>query len=149
MLDGPLTRQEKMLIIILRWWMILFTVALAGFIFFSDRLLEILAIAGDGIFKWRWGMILPSEDYFWLVLTVSLMSVLIYSAYKAQSDIIKNICYVNVIIISKIASTVGFIVALIFSVHAFAYLVGAIVDGSIFLITIFAYRSALRSRYGS
>lgn len=148
MLDHSLTRQERKLAIVLRWWAVLFTIAGLGFIILPDWILKGLNTIGHVIFRWKGPPIEPSAERFWLVITISLMVVLIISAIKAQLDIIKNINYVKIIIVSKLVSTLGFLIVLIFFQHSFAYLAGAVVDGLILAITWLAYRRAAVSRYG-
>jgi len=143
-----MTRQEKYLVFILRWWIVLFIAATIGFIVFPNQILEILGTVGHHIFGWTTPGIGPSTEKFWLVLAISMMVILITSAIKAQANIVANILYVKIIIIAKLASTIGFIAALILSDHAFAYLAGAVVDGSIMIITWFAYHHATSSRFG-
>lgn len=149
MLEQALSKPEKKLVMILRWWAILFTLATAGFIFLPDTIFAALNKIGRIIFGWNGPPLTPSTERFWLVLAVSLMIVLIVSAIKAQKDIVNNLFYVKIILISKLASTTGFLAALILVSHAFGYLAGAIIDGSIFIITFVAYRKAAVRRYGN
>lgn len=125
----------------------LFTVAYLCFIIFPDRILTILNEAGK-LAGWKGEPLQMSTERFWLVLAASLMVVLIISAIKALQNITKNIFYVKIIIISKLVSTTGFIYCLAFLEPAFAYLVGALADGMVFLITLLAYRRAVGSRIG-
>lgn len=147
MLDPSLTRQEKYLVMILRWWIVLFALAALGFIIFPDQILKYLNVIGSSAFGWNAPAIGPSTERFWLILTVALMTVLIISAIKAQQSVIKNTAYVKIIIISKLTSTIGFVAAFLFLNYSFAYLAGAAIDGFILFVTWFAYRRASASRF--
>lgn len=143
-----MTRQERKLVMILRWWIVLFTCAAVAFAIAPDWTVRSLGTFGRAIFRWKGTPLEASSEKFWLVLAISLMAILILSAVKAQIDIVKNIFYVKIIITAKFVSTIGFLIALIFVQRAFAYLAGAIIDGLIFAITFLAYRRAVVSRYG-
>jgi len=75
------------------------------------------------------------------------MVILIVAAIKASLNVIKNTSYVKIIIIGKLTSTAGFLFAFLFLKYSFAYLAGALIDGSMLFITWIAYRRAINSRY--
>jgi hypothetical protein len=101
---------------------------------------------GSSILSWRHPAVQLGSEVFWLVLVVSLMVTVSFAAYKAQSNILRNIWYTNIILISKFVSSAGFLVSFLFVERSFIYLTGTIVDGLIFFITAIFYHSALRSR---
>lgn len=146
MLDYTPTRQEKRLATLMKWWAILFFAAGICFAFFSNQIINLLSTLGHTIFGWKSSPLSGSNEYFWLVLVLSLMGILTYLSLRAQANIYRNIDYVLIILIAKFISTFGYVFALLFAQHAFAYLAGAVTDGLIFLITLVAYVSATNSR---
>jgi len=147
MLEQSLTKQEKHLTLLLKWWAFIFTVACLGFAIFQNYILEYINIIGGVVFKWERAPIPISSEKFWLVLTISLMVTLIYSAIQGAKDVVKNIAYVKIILISKLVSTLGYLIFFVISGFPFAYLAGAIIDGLILIITYIAYKRAYISRY--
>jgi hypothetical protein len=145
MLEPSLTRAEERLSSLLKWWVFIFTAALVVFILYPDKLISSIEALGSRL-GWKFGTVEAKGERFWLVLAASLMVVLIASAWRASRNLVSNIFYAKIIIISKAVSSLGFLYLLIFKEHAFAYLLAALVDGLIFLITLLAYRSALASR---
>lgn len=89
-------------------------------------------------------MISLSSEGFWLVLTVSLMSTLIYLCLSTAINIRKRLHQVGAILISKSVSTIFFTIGFFFVSKSLAFLVGAVVDGSIYFITSFFYNRAIR-----
>jgi len=146
MFDGTLKRQDKQLVTLMRWWAFLFIGAGAVFAVFPDQVTKYINLVGRTVFSWSAPPILPSTEKFWLILAVSLMTVLVISAIKAQANIVKNIFYVKIIILSKLASTIGYVTAFLMLEHSFGYLVGAIVDGTIMIITWIFYKRAIHVR---
>lgn len=147
MRETGLTKQERYLIHLLRWWAFLFTICGIGFAIFPDRIITALNTVGNTIFGSKAPPVAPSSERFWLVLTVSLMSILVIASIKAQLNIVKNLTYVKIIIIAKVVSSIGFLICFISLEHSFAYLAGLIIDGFILIITWAFYRRAYRSRY--
>lgn len=147
MLDGSLTRQEKNLVMWLRWCVGMFSLAAIGFIFFPSRIIAELNVIGHVFFGSDAAILEPSNEKFWLVLGLAMMAVIIVAAIKAQLNIIKNSDYVKLIILAKLASTIGFFVSFIIHDRSFAYLAGALIDGIILFITWWLFRRATVSRY--
>lgn len=147
MYNHPVTRQEKNLVLLLKWWAILFSVAGISFAVIPNKLINLLNTLGESIIYWNAPLVAPSTNSFWLVLAVTMMLMLVISAIKAAADIVKNISYVKLIIIAKLSTTAGFVLAFVTSEFAFAYLAGAAIDGFIFIVTLVAYRRAYLSRY--
>lgn len=146
MKDHTNSRQERQLIIILRWWVFLFIVAGLGFAIIPNVLIDYINILGLELLNWNAPPLQIPQNTFWLVLAISLMIVLIISAYKAQKDIVNNIFLVQLIVISKLASTLGYLLSFLLLGYSFAYIVGCIVDGSILAITFIAYKRVIMSR---
>ena len=141
-----MTLQERKLTTLMRWWVGLFAAATVGFAIFPQKIIYWMNVIGYTIFKWPVRMMPNSSESFWNIMSVSLLVVLTYMAYMAQKDIRQNLGYVKVIIISKLVTSVGFLLALIFSEAYFGYLVGLVVDFTLFLITIFYYHRTEVSR---
>ena len=68
-----------------------------------------------------------NTDYFWLPLVASLMVVLSLLAYLSARDP-KNKPLINIHIISKLISSLGYLYIFIFSSHIFGYIVGFALD---------------------
>jgi hypothetical protein len=147
MYNHPVTRQEKTLVALMKWWAFLFAMAGTAFAVFPNQIVNLLNTLGFSIIGWRAPLLQPSGNSFWLVLAVTMMLMLVISAIKAQLDIVNNIFYVKLIIIAKLSSTIGFLIAFLLQDSSFAYLAGAATDGLIFIITLIAYRRAYVSRY--
>lgn len=144
--ESGFTRQERHLIILLRVWMVaffavgcLFAAAPVGTVRYIERI-------GRGVFGWTDTPLALSDERFWLVLAVSLMGTLAYLAYKAQANLLRHSGYVGVILIATFISTAGYTAIFILQGRPFVYLMGAAVDGFIFIVTAVMYRSALKSR---
>jgi len=80
-----------------------------------------------------------SQHRFWVVLTFSMMMMVTYAAYMAYAYP-NNKAYKQVLLLSKFVSSALFFVLLFVEQPAFAYLLGFLVDGSIFLSLILCYR---------
>lgn len=146
MRDAGYTKQERHIITLLRLWMVLFFIAGVTFVVAPEWVVRYIESIGRGIFGWTSPAVTFGTERFWLVLVASLMGTLTFLAYKAQSNLLRTIWYTGVILVSKFVSTAGFIVCFIMVQKSFLYLAGAVVDGSIFLLTAALYHSALKSR---
>lgn len=141
-----MTLQERKLTSLLRWWVGLFAAATIGFAFFPFKIIYWINIIGYTIFRWPVRMMPDSTESFWNIMAVSLLVVLTYVAYVAQSDIRQNLGYVKIIIISKLVTSVGFLLTLVFGEAYFGYLVGLVIDFILFIITLFYYHRTEISR---
>jgi hypothetical protein len=146
MKEAGLTKQERGCLAMLRIWMVLFFLTTVLFIVLPDTTLYYITAVGRGIFGWREPAIALGAERFWCVLAVSLLATLTYICFEAQRDFLRNIDYTKAVIVSKLFSTAGFVLCLIFYEHRFFYLVGAVVDGLIFAITWYYYGAACKSR---
>lgn len=147
MFNHPVTRQEKTLVSLMRWSIFIFAVAGLVFAIFPNEVIFYLNSIGRTVFQWKAMPLPPSSERFWLVLAVVMMVMLVFSAFKAQQDIVKNISYVKLIILAKFSSTVGFMTAFLLLNQSFAYLAGAAIDGLLCIIIFFAFRRAVASRF--
>lgn len=130
---------------LLQIWMICFLSATVVFYFFGEKLLILLNNLGIRFFP-----LAPLADIgsnpFWMTLVMSLMLTLILLCYLAQQDIENRLLLVVPLLFSKFISTSFFCFHLLFAEKSFAYLAGALTDGSIFLITYFFYARARQEK---
>jgi hypothetical protein len=146
MKEAGLTKQERNFLALLRAWMILFLFAMGIFIIAPDWMLDYLTAIGRGIFDWREPTITLGNERFWLVLAIALLACLSYLCFVAQRDFLRNMEYAKAIIVSKFVSTAGFVICLVTVEARFFYLVGAIIDGILFVTTWYYYNAAAKSR---
>lgn len=125
--------------------MVLFFLTAVAFIAAPDWIIRYIESIGRNLVGWKSQPVTLGDEKFWLVLVASLMITLSYVAYKAQINSLRNISYTTIIIISKLVSTIGFIVCFLMFDYKFLYLAGAVVDGFIFLITATLYHSAIKT----
>lgn len=133
-------------IIYLRYWMGIsagmYFVAMLFFLFAQNQLLEGLNTVSRWLFKERLPLIPLSTEKFWLVLTTSMMLMLTalcgFVAYKPEAFLEMVI----IVLISKLCSTSLYLI-LFGEKKYFAYLVGALTDGPLFLITLIFYLLAV------
>lgn len=144
--EAGLTKQERGFLTLLRIWMVLFFLTTILFIIAPDWTLNYLTDIGRGIFGWSEPPIALGAERFWFVLAIALLATLTYICFEAQRDFLRNIDYARPIIIAKFISTLGFLICLMFFGHRFFYLVGALIDGLIFIITWYYYNAAAKSR---
>lgn len=141
-----LTLQERQLIWLLRWWVGVFFGTAVVFALFPSELIYWLNIIGKTIFHWRFEWLSPPTEHFWQVLSVSLLAVLTFVAFEAQRDIRQNFSFIRIIILSKIVTTLGFLIAFIYDGAYFVYLAGMVIDLIILLLTWFCYHRTAVSR---
>ena len=82
-----------------------------------------------------------TEGAFWQVLGVSMMMMLIWVCWKIQQDVRRHACLAPIILFSKACSTLLYL-GLFVSDHCLAYLIGALTDGPIFLLTFALWYAA-------
>jgi hypothetical protein len=70
---------------------------------------------------------------------------IVYSAYLTSKDE-KNAVLWKVVIFSKATSTILFLIFFFIDVMSFAYIVGVLVDGPIFLIAFLVWKSYNNSK---
>ncbi|MBX7148207.1 hypothetical protein K1X76_03915 [bacterium] len=126
---------------LLKFWMFAFLGSSIVFLFFGDRLLTTINAIGLRVAP-HLGMLPMPSEHFWLTLTMSLMFTLVFLCYLGQKDILKNHVVVPPILLSKFVSTTFFMIFFLTYQKSFAYLVGVLSDGPIFLITYLFYSKA-------
>lgn len=115
---------------------IVYLLAGAAFFFFPAETFYLINV-GPKVFK-MFQDIPDSSERFWLALTFSMMMMLsfiaIYSSFQPR-----NYALTLVHLLSKLVSTLGFVYVFFESAPIFAYLVGAVCDGSIFMIVLIMF----------
>lgn len=133
--------------VVFRNWMIV-SVALylgAGFSFVvgQNRLLELINWFSTRFFKDQLPLIPLSTEKFWLALTTSMMLMLVVCCGMAAWDAEKFYLLVVPVLFSKACSTISYLLLFLFQKRYFAYLVGVLTDGPLFLITLAIFLRAL------
>lgn len=143
---GGFTKQERAFIALMRIWAIAFLGTGVIFALSPEYIPNYLTRIGNGIFGWSSPFLNFGDEHFWLVLAVALLFTLSYVCVISQHNLVHNIGYARPVIMAKLVSSIGFGVCFFASGEQFVYLVAAIVDGFICLITWRFYISALKSR---
>lgn len=129
--------------LLMMFWSFAFSIALCVFVFATN---ELFAAIND--LSLRFTPELPlmpeSSERFWLALTTSLMITLIYMSTKIALDVNRNLNLMTPFLLSKLVSTLSFLVFFFLGTNHFAYLIGAVTDGSIFIVTAAVYSRARR-----
>jgi hypothetical protein len=84
--------------------------------------------------------------YFWLVFAIALLLMLSYACALAQKSPPRYGVYARFVIMSKFITAAGFTILLFHDGKQFYYLVGAVIDALIFIITWRVYSKAQVSR---
>jgi hypothetical protein len=142
---NALTRHEKQLVLLLKIWIFCFAGGGLYFLLFQNVLIKQINFFSSDILKLNLPLHPESPDKFWLALTLSMMATITALSYIAQKDIRKNIGYVIPLLIAKFVSTFFFILFFFIHINSLAYIVGALTDGPIFIITLVFYIRAKKS----
>ncbi|MBT3181708.1 MAG: hypothetical protein HN337_04270 [Deltaproteobacteria bacterium] len=140
------TKQERAMILTMRILMIAFFTTAILFALLPNYTLNYISDIGRVMFSWYSPNVHTGQVHFWLIPTVSFLLALSYLCAVVQKDPAQHIEYVRLILITTFASAVGFAVYLFSVSWQFFYLVGAITNALIFIITVALYSSATRSR---
>lgn len=142
MFNSGFTQPERQLRNLLRFWVVAFFAAGVFFAVAPNRVVELLNTAGR-LAHWSGPELLPSSDHIWHVLAISLMGTLVVMSSRAIKDLGRSLLLVRLIILAKVISGGGYLIALATGEHCFAYLAGGIVDLGIAGITILYYRKVV------
>lgn len=137
-----MTHSQKKLKVLLQIWMLAFTATTVIFIFFAGDFLTLINQISLSWFSSLPLLSLPVHN-FWLVLTISLMTTLVYLCYLSQDDLNNRLFLLKPILVSKFVSTIGFFVYFVFHVKALAYLIGIVSDGFVFMLTFIFYSKVM------
>ncbi len=129
----------------LRYWMIasavMYFVAGLFFLFLQNRLLEQMNTVSAKLFQDRFPPIPLSTEKFWLILTSSMMLMLVLLCAFVAMDPKKFLAMVFIILASKCCSTLLYLI-LFARKKYWAYLVGALTDGPLFVVTLIIFIQA-------
>lgn len=146
MRDANFTRQERFLIQWLRFLTLVFFGAGLIIGFSPDLFFNYLNDIGRVFFHY-YSSSLPNQDWdFWRMLSVVLMGMLAYIAFLSQSDWLRYYRFVPLLILVNGSCLFGFLSLLLSTPPHFFYIVGAMVDGLLFLFTWYYYAQAIKSR---
>ncbi|HJQ74469.1 MAG TPA: hypothetical protein VJ814_06255 [Gaiellaceae bacterium] len=137
----PLTRAERKLAWLLRFFALLFAIGAVGFLVQPDETVQRLdwvgALVGlPTLAQSRY----PMASDFWLALAIANMATIAACAWFAAVDIRRRRALVYPIIVSKIASSTTGILLFVRWAHAFPFLTVALVDLPIAMILVSALR---------
>jgi len=133
-----LTKEERNLRKLLQLWAVLLTGCTLVFLFGGNFLLSTINEISARFNLPFVQLPLPVEN-FWMTLTLSLMTLLIFLSIAGAKDIRGNRITVPAILVSKFASSFFFFFFFMKSSRSLAYLVGLFTDGSMFLVTYYFY----------
>jgi hypothetical protein len=129
----------------LKTWMIislvLYAVGGLNFLFGQNLLLENLNGVSQKLFKDRLPLCPLSTEKFWLTLTVSMMLMLVVICAFVAHDPQKYYMMVVILLASKAASTTQYVIFYA-QRRFFAYAVGFLTDGPLFLVTLYFFIKA-------
>ncbi len=148
MREAGFTKQERSLLTLTRMLMVLFFLATILFIVLPTWSLNYLSDLGQVVFGFDSQALELGAHKFWLVLAVGYTSLLTYVCFIAQNDFLRNMEYLKIIIFGKFITAVGFIICFFNYDYVFYYLVGAVVDSLLFILTLHYYHAAKKSRTG-
>lgn len=146
MKNAGYTMQERGFMALMKIWAIAFAAAGIVFAAIPDHLLDYITNIGTGLLGWYAPPLSLGTDRFWTILAVAMMFTISYLCLAAGRNPVRKIGLVRPVLICKFFSAAGFIFTLVLLDRQFIYLVGAVVDGFIFLITWYFYSAALKSR---
>jgi len=140
---GPLSRPERRLAWLLRFFALLFAVGAVAFLLRPDDTVANLDRVGalvrlPTLVSTRMAVV----SDFWLPLAVANMATIAACAWFAASDVRRRRALVYPIIVSKLASSATGILLFVRWAHAFPFLAVALVDLPIAMILVSALRRA-------
>lgn len=146
MRDAGFTKQERNFVAFMRFIGLVYLFFAFAFLFFSEWIFTYVSQVGLAFFRWKHTASSVSDFQFWYVLGLSSFFVLSYCALKAANNSLRHIHYASVLLVAKFTSALGFLYLFYTSTPLFIYLVSAIIDGILFLVTLHYYTQAKRSR---
>jgi len=141
-----MTRQERFMIGWLRFLTLAFIVLGVLLANQPHYFFHYLDSIGLVFFNYNSQPVEPHPFDLWWVLTFSLLIVLVTISFQAQRDWLRYSIFVPLLILAKGVSFIGFLFLTLTSPIHFFYIVGAAVDGFLFLTTLYFYAQAEKSR---
>lgn len=128
---------------LLLFWGVVFFLATLIFLFKTDELFRFFNDLSKFLQLPLEPIVAPSES-FWLVFVIALMASLVYVCFYASVDLKRRLDFVALILFTKFVSTVFFFVFFLTKSQALAYLLGAFVEGAVFISTYAMYMRVRR-----
>jgi uncharacterized protein (DUF362 family) len=135
-----LSKEERQFRLVLRVSAVVYLAAGLAFAIAPEWILEVINALG---LKLGMPEIETNANKFWVSLTFSMMMTITLLCYLAQRNVRKAVGYVGALLTAKLASTLSALLFFIFSFY-FGYLVIVLMDGSLFLITLYFFLRANR-----
>ena len=128
--------REEILKVFMKISALVYFIAGMAFAFMPNIILNIINSMGD-----FFGMeqVPLSDGKFWLSLCFSMMMTITALCFFVQNDVKKNRQFVIPLFVAKLASSISSLCFFLFYSPCFGYLVILLVDGSLFLMTLFIY----------
>jgi len=146
MTTEELTQEERGLKTLFLVWTWVFGAGGLVFLFGSRPLFFLANTLSQEILGPEWPVMPVPDQHFWLTLTFAMMLMLTMISWRIQQDVRSSQALIQVILASKLASTLIFMAFFFTDGPYLLYLLGAVgCDGPIFLITLIFYRRARRS----
>ncbi|PIR20083.1 MAG: hypothetical protein COV45_08915 [Deltaproteobacteria bacterium CG11_big_fil_rev_8_21_14_0_20_47_16] len=141
MFHSGLTKPERELRTLLRFWLVAFFLVGLVFATFPDDVSAFLNTVGQYL-RWPGPELPPMQGHLWHVLAISLMGILVVICSRAIKELGHSLLLVRLLMMAKSISGVGYIIAL-GGTTCFAYLAGAVIDLGIAGLTYFYYRQVV------
>ena len=139
------TKQERTFITLMRVLMVLFLGVAIAFAVIPDILLNYINDIGKVFLSWR-SPPYVSGGYFWLIPTIALYVILSYSCALSQRSVVRNGSLAKLVIMTTFMTAIGFAALLFLDGLQFYYLVAAVINALIFIITWRVFAKASLSR---
>lgn len=139
------TKQERAFVALMRFWMIAFLGVGIIFAISPNYIPDYVTRFGVALLDWH-DMPPVGENGFFVVLSVAFLFALAYLCAIVQHAPVRNIGYTRPVIFSKFVTSLGFFICFLFYGKHFLYLVSAMVDFTIFILTWWFYAKAVGSR---
>jgi len=139
------TKQERHFIVVMRLWFVAFVGLAAMFALMPATLLNYVNDIGKVFFGWQ-PQAVAAGSGLWRIHSIALHLCMAYCCAVAQGSSLRNAGYARVVLLGAAASAIGGAALVLFGSAQFYYLVAAALDGLVFLVTLWVYSSASRSR---
>lgn len=147
MKNAHYTKQERQIILWLRFLTIAFLLVALSFAFIPNIVLEYIDSIGLVFFNFSSQNLAQDPSYqIWWVLSLAGLFGLAYAAFLAQKNWLRYYTLVPLIALTKGFSAIGMGSVAYFHPAHFFFIVGSCMDGLLFLVTVTCYVKAIHSR---
>lgn len=146
MKNAQFTRQERFMIVWLQFLLFFFLLTTFLLIFLPYTFFGYLNNIGLVFFNFSSPRLTVLPFDIWQVLTTSLMVILIVVTFQAQREWLRYFPFVSIILMAKGICLVGLLALIFLTPPHFFYILGAVVEGVLFVVTAYSYAKAIRSR---